>query len=88
MRRSSTPTARGWRPPAPLNESIDIGLFTAEPGKKAFERSSVVVMERRPVHSGVQTFRFVTAVKPTFAGVDPYNKWIDRNSDDNVKAVS
>ncbi|HEX8470723.1 MAG TPA: M1 family aminopeptidase, partial [Brevundimonas sp.] len=78
---------KGVETPAPLNESIDIGLFTAEPGKKAFDRRSVVVMERRPLHSGVQTFRFVTAVKPTFAGVDPYNKWIDRNSDDNLKAV-
>jgi hypothetical protein len=27
-------------------------------------------------------------VKPTFAGVDPYNYYIDRNSDDNVKDVT
>jgi len=26
-------------------------------------------------------------VKPGFAGVDPYNFYVDRNSDDNVKAV-
>jgi len=25
--------------------------------------------------------------KPAFVGVDPYNKRIDRNSDDNVVAV-
>jgi ABC-2 type transport system permease protein len=80
-------SGKGVETEAPLNESIEIGLFTAEPGKKGFDRRSVVVMERRPVHTGVQTFRFVTAVKPTFAGVDPYNKWIDRASDDNVKAV-
>jgi ABC-2 type transport system permease protein len=80
-------SGKGVETPAPLNESIDIGLFTAEPGKRGFDNRSVVVMERRPVHSGVQTFRFVTAVKPTFAGVDPYNKWIDREADDNVKAV-
>ncbi len=73
---------------APLNQAFDIGLFTAEPGKRAFDRSSVLVMERRPVRSGTQTFRFVTAARPTFAGVDPYNKWIDRNSDDNVKPVT
>ncbi|NBW07372.1 MAG: aminopeptidase [Caulobacteraceae bacterium] len=80
-------SGKGVETEAPLNESIDIGLFTAEPGKKGFGDRSVVVMERRPLHTGVQTFRFVTAVKPTFAGVDPYNKWIDRTSDDNVKAV-
>ena len=81
-------SGKGVETEASLNESIDIGLFTAEPGKAGFDNRSVVVMERRPLHSGVQTFRFVTAVKPTFAGVDPYNKWIDRTSDDNVKAVS
>jgi hypothetical protein len=30
----------------------------------------------------------VTKRKPVFAGVDPYNKYIDRNSDDNVVAVT
>jgi hypothetical protein len=72
---------------APLNESFDVGLFTAEPGKGAFDTRNVVLLERRPIRSGVQTLRFVTAVEPTFAGVDPYNKWIDRNSDDNVRGV-
>ena len=28
------------------------------------------------------------AQKPAFAGVDPYNFYIDRNSDDNVKDVT
>ncbi len=78
---------QGEETAAPLNESFDIGLFTAEPGKKAFDKADVVVFERRPLRTGVQTFRFVTTRKPTFAGVDPYNKWIDRNSDDNVKPV-
>ena len=29
-----------------------------------------------------------SAKKPAFAGVDPYNYYIDRNSDDNVKEVT
>ena len=72
---------------APLNEVFDVGLFTAMPGKGAFDEEDVVLLERRPIRSGVQTLRFVTTREPTFAGVDPYNKWIDRNSDDNVRAV-
>ena len=72
---------------APLNETFDVGIFTAEPGKGAFDENDVVLLERRPIRSGVQTLRFVTTRQPTFAGVDPYNKWIDRNSDDNVRAV-
>ncbi len=26
--------------------------------------------------------------RPAFAGIDPYNEWIDRNSEDNVTSVS
>ncbi len=78
---------QGEETEAPLNETFDIGLFSAEPGKGAFDASNVLLFERRPLRSGTQTFRFVTAAKPSFAGADPYNKWIDRNSDDNVRTV-
>ncbi|MGZ9114501.1 MAG: aminopeptidase, partial [Brevundimonas sp.] len=78
---------KGVETAAPLNQTFDIGLFTAMPGKGAFNARNVVLLERRPIRSGVQTLRFVTAREPSFGGVDPYNKWIDRNSDDNVKAV-
>lgn len=72
---------------APLNEAFDVGLFTAMPGKGGFDEEDVILLERRPIRSGVQTLRFVTTREPKFAGVDPYNKWIDRNSDDNVRAA-
>ncbi|MBU3969460.1 MAG: aminopeptidase [Alphaproteobacteria bacterium] len=72
---------------APLNEVFDVGIFAAEPGKGAFDEADVILLERRPIRSGVQTLRFITAREPKFAGVDPYNKWIDRNSDDNVRSV-
>jgi aminopeptidase N len=78
---------KGVETPAPLNEMFDIGLFTAEPGKGAFNARNIVLLERRPIRSGVQTLRFITTRAPSFGGVDPYNKWIDRNSDDNVRAV-
>ncbi|OYX58971.1 MAG: aminopeptidase [Brevundimonas subvibrioides] len=78
---------KGVETESPLNETFDIGLFSAEPGKGEFDASNVLLFERRPLRSGVQTFRFTTATKPTFAGADPYNKWIDRNSDDNVRKV-
>ncbi|HYR11209.1 MAG TPA: M1 family aminopeptidase, partial [Longimicrobium sp.] len=71
----------------PLAERIEIGLFTAEPGRDAFDPSHVVVLERRPIRSGRQVLRFVTDRKPTHAGIDPYNFYIDRNSADNVLPV-
>ena len=72
---------------APLAEAIEVGLFTALPGRGAFDRSNVIAMERRPIRGGRQVLRFVAARRPTHAGVDPYNFYIDRNSDDNVAPV-
>ena len=47
----------------------------------------VVLLERRPIRSGRPVLRFVTDRKPTHAGIDPYNFYVDRNSADNVVAV-
>ena len=77
----------GTETEAPLAERIEIGLFTAEPGRDAFDPSHVVLLERRPIRSGRQVLRFVTDRKPTHAGIDPYNFYIDRNSADNVLPV-
>ena len=65
-----------------------MGLFTAEPGRDAFDAKHVMVMERRPIQSGSQILKFVTDRKPTHAGTDPYNYYIDRNSGDNVRRLA
>jgi len=71
-----------------LAEPVEIGLFTARPGLGAFSAKDVIVMGREPVRSGVQRITLHSKAKPTFAGVDPYNYYVDRNSDDNVGAVT
>ena len=73
---------------AELSDIIDVGLFSERPGRGAFDSDDVVMMERRPVKSGQQVIKIVTRKKPAFAGVDPYNKYIDRNSDDNIIEVT
>jgi hypothetical protein len=78
---------RGGETEAPLAERIEVGLFTAEPGRDAFAPSHVVLLERRPIRSGRQVLRFVTDRRPTHAGIDPYNLYIDRNSADNLVPV-
>jgi aminopeptidase N len=70
-----------------LSEKIEVGLFSAEPGGPGFSSKNVLQMTRQPVKSGRQIFRFVTAARPTHAGVDPYNFYVDRNSADNVGTV-
>jgi aminopeptidase N len=72
---------------SPLNEGFDIGVFTAEPGKKGYKRESVLLMERRPLRSGKQTMTLLVTAEPKFVGVDPYNMRIDRNSNDNLTKV-
>jgi ABC-2 type transport system permease protein len=71
-----------------LDESFDVGAFTAEPGKKGYTRDSVLLMERRQMKSGKQTITLVVNTLPKLVGIDPYNKRIDRNSDDNFATVT
>jgi ABC-type transport system involved in multi-copper enzyme maturation permease subunit len=79
---------KGVETRARLAEPIEIGLFAARPGLGAFSARDVQVMERRPIVNGTQRIVVHSKAKPAFAGVDPYNFYIDRNSDDNVKDVT
>jgi ABC-2 type transport system permease protein len=72
----------------PAGEIADVGVFTAEPGKKGFSARDVVYFARHPIRSGAQTITLTVDREPKFAGVDPYNKQIDRNSDDNAIKVT
>ncbi|MEZ6024320.1 MAG: M1 family aminopeptidase, partial [Hyphomonadaceae bacterium] len=79
---------QGAETEAPLDEEFEIGVFTAEPGRGAFSSNDVVAFERRPIRSGRQTITLTVDREPSYAGIDPYNKRIDRNSEDNVTAIT
>jgi aminopeptidase N len=81
-------SGKGKESKTKLAEPIEVGLFTARPGLGAFSQKNVIMMEQRPIRNGDQRIVLHSAAKPTFAGVDPYNFYIDRNSDDNVKEVT
>lgn len=72
---------------APLNDRIEVGLFTDRPGEGTFSEADVIKIERRPLSSGRQEVRFVSNKRPKWVGVDPYNMYIDRNSNDNLIPV-
>ena len=78
---------KGAETEAPLDEVFEVGAFEVEPGRKGYEKSSVIAVERVPLGSGRQTLRMVTDREPKVVGVDPFNKRVDRNSDDNLKAL-
>jgi aminopeptidase N len=73
---------------APMDELVEIGVFTAEPGRRQFQASDVLVLEKRRIESGRMHVSLVVDRAPRWVGIDPYNKRIDRNSDDNLARVS
>ena len=79
---------KGKETEAPLDEPFDIGVFDAEPGHTGYTAASVLSFERKPIHTGKQTVTVVVDKPPKFVGVDPYNKRIDRNSEDNLTKVA
>ena len=78
---------KGAEAKARLAEPIEVGLFSARPGLGEFSSRDVILMAREPLHNGAQRITLKSKRKPGFAGVDPYNFYIDRNSDDNVRLV-
>ena len=78
---------KGKETEAPLDESFDVGVFTVEPGRKGYDKSSVIAVEKARLRSGRQTVRLVADREPAVAGVDPFNKRIDRNSEDNLASI-
>ena len=73
----------GSESPMPLADYIEIGVFT---GKKDEEKP--LYLKREKFTTGHRTFVVTVDSQPTLAGIDPYNKLIDRISDDNMIAVS
>ncbi len=78
---------RGQETEVRLAEDFDIGLFDIEPGKAGFGDQAIVLATRLPVVSGKQVLSLVADRAPKFAGVDPYNERITRNSDTVIGKV-
>ena len=66
-----------------MNDLIDSGVFTG-----ANDQEKPLYLEKHWVHEGKQTFEIVVDQMPSRAGIDPLNKLIDRNGDDNEMDVS
>jgi hypothetical protein len=67
----------------PLNDLIDIGVFN---GPKDHEKPLYLAKHR--LTGKTTNLVIVVDEQPTRAGIDPYNKLIDRNPEDNVMNVS
>lgn len=69
--------------------AIDALLDIAVLGEEDEETGvpEVILIERHRVNQNEQTFVFTVDERPVSVGIDPFNKMIDRSSDDNVTSV-
>jgi aminopeptidase N len=72
----------GNETPMAINDLIDVGVFSG-----AKEHLKKLYMEKQRFSTDKSTVEVVVDEKPTYAGIDPYNKLIDRNPEDNLIAV-
>jgi hypothetical protein len=73
----------GAETPMPLADYIEIGVFS---GKKDEEKP--LYLKKEKLTDEHKTFVIIVDQQPTLAGIDPYNKLIDRNADDNMIDVA
>jgi ABC-2 type transport system permease protein len=65
-----------------IDTPIEIGVFGRAPdGKEAHEK--ILLLEKRAITDGDSTITVTVDGEPYEAGIDPYNKLVDRVSDDN-----
>lgn len=72
----------GNETPMTLHDLMDVGVFSGT--KEHLKRLN---LHKEWISQENSTFEFVVDEKPTFAGIDPYNKLIDRDPADNLIEV-
>ncbi|MDP9078568.1 MAG: hypothetical protein M3O71_14140 [Bacteroidota bacterium] len=71
---------------APMNDYIDIGVFAAETKNKTGQTQvNPLYLKKYKLTTGEHKIMIVVTGKPVKAGIDPYNKLIDRMPNDNTK---
>ena len=69
-----------------LDDWIDIGVF-GEQEVDGRAEETVLLLEKRHLTDASGVFELVVDQKPVRAGIDPFNKLVDRNSDNNLRSV-
>ncbi len=71
----------------PVTDEIEVGIFARPKGGKE-DDESVLYLARHRFEQTETTLELVVDGEPYDAGIDPYNKLIDRVSDDNRRRVT
>jgi ABC-2 type transport system permease protein len=82
---------QGMETQASLSEYIDIGLFSADPddlsGLSGADEAYVLYLEKHLINDGENIIKIWMQNYPSWAGIDPFVKMIDRDSADNTIRV-
>jgi aminopeptidase N len=73
---------QGVETEVPLDDWVDVGVFADD------DAVEVLALEKRHITAPETTFRFEVSGTPLRAGVDPYCKLVDRDSNDNLRRVT
>lgn len=79
--------AEGNETEAVFDIPVDIGVFSKNPADADFGPAHVLHLEKHIVEGPQGTIELIVSERPAYIGVDPYNKLIDRNSNDNLQPV-
>ena len=75
----------GQETQVPLDALIDIAILGEERGDS--KMPEVIYMEKQQMTTEQRSFVFQVSARPVSVGIDPFNKLVDRNPQDNVKNV-
>jgi hypothetical protein len=79
---------KGVESELPLDLSIDIGAFSQNPEDTKPGEEPELYLAKHRINQQETVITLTLDEAPTHVGIDPYNKLVDRNSDDNVRSVS
>lgn len=68
----------------PVADYIDIGIFSAQSANDKNAADKELLLQKVKMDRPEKTFEFIVNEKPVSAGIDPYNKLIDRTPDNNT----
>jgi ABC-2 type transport system permease protein len=75
---------KGKSSKVPVADYIDVGIFAAQNVKGKHTDEKELLLQKIKMDQPEKTFEFVVNEKPVSAGIDPYNKLIDRTPDNNT----
>ncbi|HEV8200527.1 MAG TPA: M1 family aminopeptidase [Candidatus Polarisedimenticolia bacterium] len=78
---------KGKETERPMDDWVDVGVF-GEKGKDTPQEGKVLLLEKRHLAKGEDRIEVVVDELPKKAGIDPFNKLIDRNPENNIMAVA